>query len=277
MKKTLQERVLDAIYSDGAETERGDVFDKYITILIVLNVFAIVLESYPQLEKPYHLYFQLFEYFSVAVFSTEYILRIWTAPLLYPDLSPIRSRIKFVTSALGIIDLLAVLPFYIPFIITIDLRFIRVLRLLRLLRVMKLSRHSEALRTIRRVLKNSKSELGVTVFVVFILLIVSSSLMYYIEHEAQPEAFQNIGQGFWWAVATLTTVGYGDIYPVTGLGKFISGLIALLGIGLVALPTGIISSAFMTEIENKNKKKKHCAFDHTTMTTRYCPHCGEKL
>ncbi len=101
--------------------------------------------------------------------------------------------------------------------------------------------------------------------------------MYYIEKDAQPEAFQNIGQGFWWAVATLTTVGYGDIFPVTGLGKFISGLIALLGIGLVALPTGIISSAFMNEIENKKKDTNTCTFDHTIMTTRYCPHCGEKL
>ena len=275
--ESLQQKVLNAIYSDGKETTRGDTFDKYITILIILNVFAIVLESYPEIENPYHIYFQYFEYLSVAIFSIEYLLRTWTAPLLYPDLTPFRARLKFATSSLGIIDLLAVLPFYLPFIFTIDLRFIRVLRLLRLLRVMKLSRHSESLRTIRRVLKNSKAELGVTVFVVFILLIVSSSLMYYIEHDAQPEAFQNIGQGFWWAVATLTTVGYGDIYPVTGLGKFISGLIALLGIGLVALPTGIISSAFMTEIENKNQKEKHCAFDHTIMTTRYCPHCGEKL
>lgn len=271
---SLQQRVLDAIYSDGKETERGDTFDKYITILIVLNVFAIVAESYPNIEGEYHLYFKYFEYFSVTIFSVEYILRVWTAPLLYTDLSAFRARMEFIKSPLGIVDLLAVLPFYIPFVINVDLRF---LRLFRLLRVMKLSRHSESLRMIRRVLKNSKSELGVTVFVVFILLIVSSSLMFYIEHDAQPEAFQNIGQGFWWAVATLTTVGYGDIYPVTGLGKLISGLIALLGIGLVALPTGIISSAFMSELENKNKQEKKCAFDHSTMTTRYCPHCGEKL
>ena len=271
---SFQQKVLNAIYSDGKETTRGDTFDKYITILIVLNVFAIVAESYPQVESNFHLYFLYFEYFSVVVFSIEYILRIWTAPLLYSDLTPFKARIKFVTSPLGVVDLLAVLPFYIPFLVAVDLRF---LRLFRLLRVMKLSRHSESLRMIRRVLRNSKAELGVTVFVVFILLIVSSSLMYYIEHDAQPEAFQNIGQGFWWAVATLTTVGYGDIYPVTGLGKLISGLIALLGIGLVALPTGIISSAFMTELDNKNKEEKHCTFDHTTMTTRYCPHCGEKL
>jgi voltage-gated potassium channel len=271
---SLQQKVLNAIYSDGKETKKGDTFDSFITTLIVLNVFAIVAESYPQVEKSYHIYFLYFEYFSVTVFTIEYFLRLWTAPLLYPKLSPSKARVKFVKSLLGIIDLLAILPFYIPFIIKIDLRF---LRLFRLLRVMKLSRHSESLRMIRRVLKNSRSELSVTVFVVFILLIVSSSLMYYIEHEAQPEAFQNIGQGFWWAVATLTTVGYGDIYPVTGLGKFISGLIALLGIGLVALPTGIISSAFMAELENKKKKENKCSFDHSTMTTRYCPHCGEKL
>jgi len=275
--ENYKQKAFDAILSDGKKSTKGDKFDKYITILIVLNVIAIVAESYESIETKYHLFFVYFEYFSVAVFSIEYLIRIWTAQMLYPKLPLWKARLKFISSPFAIIDLLAIAPFYLPLIFVIDLRFIRALRLLRLLRILKLSRHSESLRMISRVLKNSKAELGVTVFVVFILMIVSSSLMYYIEKDAQPDAFQNIGQGFWWAVATLTTVGYGDIYPITGLGKFISGIIALLGIGLVALPTGIISSSFMDEISSRKKDNNECTFDHKQMTTRYCPHCGEKL
>ncbi|MEN8138283.1 MAG: ion transporter [Bacteroidota bacterium] len=273
----FRQKAFDAILSDGEKTTKGDRFDKYITILIVLNVIAVVAESYPELEEKYHAFFMYFEFFSVIVFSIEYLIRIWTAPLLYPNTPQWKAILKFISSPLAIIDLLAVAPFYLPFIFIIDLRFIRILRLLRLLRVLKLSRHSESLRMISRVLRKSKSQLGVTFFVVFILIIVSASLMYYIEKDAQPGAFQNIGQGFWWAVATLTTVGYGDIYPITALGKLISGIIAILGIGLVALPTGIISSAFMDELSNDRNDEKLCSFDHSMMTTRYCPHCGERL
>ena len=135
------------------------------------------------------------------------------------------------------------------------------LRLFRLLRLLKLNRHSKAVKLIGKVLKNTKNDILVTVFMVFILLILSSTLMYSIENDAQPEAFENIGQALWWAVATLTTVGYGDIYPVTGLGKLLSGIIALLGIGIVALPTGIISSAYIEEVQ---KRKNTCE----------CPKCG---
>lgn len=277
----LKQKVFDFIISDGTDSTRGDNFDKFITILIVLNVFAVVAESYADFEKQYHYVLLYFEIFSVFVFSIEYILRIWTATILYPDLKPYRARIKFAFSFLAIIDLLAVLPFYLPLLITVDLRFVRALRLVRLLRVLKLSRHNESLKMMGRVLKKSKSELGITVFVVLILLIVASSMMFFLEHDAQPDAFSDIGQGFWWAVATLTTVGYGDIYPVTGWGKLVSGLIALLGIGLVALPTGIIGSSFMDEIQLKRKKvqskKNTCKFDHTIMTTRFCPHCGDRL
>ena len=162
------------------------------------------------------------------------------------------------------VDLLSVLPFYLPYFIKIDLRVIRVLRLFRLLRLLKLNRHSKSLNLIVTVFKKTKSDILVTVFIVSFLLIVAATLMYDIENEAQPDAFSNIGEALWWSVATLTTVGYGDIYPITGLGKLLSGVIALLGIGIVALPTGIISSAYIDEIQAKNKSVN-------------CPHCGEGL
>ncbi len=149
-----------------------------------------------------------------------------------------------------------------PLIITFDLRFLRMLRLTRLFRLFKVYRYSKALRIVGRVLKNKKEPLFLTLFVTFMLLLIASSLMYYIEHDAQPDAFPNIFSAFWWAVATLTTIGYGDVLPITGWGKLLSGVIALLGIGLVALPTGIIGSGFMEVIERKEKP-------------RYCPHCGK--
>ena len=151
-------------------------------------------------------------------------------------------------------------------IIKIDLRFLRTLRLIRILRILKINRYTKSLNLIVCVLKDKKSELAVTGFIMLLLLIFASFVMYNIEGEKQPDAFPNILAAFWWAVATLTTVGYGDIYPITGLGKFISGLIALMGIGLVALPTGIIGSGFMDRLKSDKKDEE-----------KTCPHCGKNI
>jgi voltage-gated potassium channel len=247
--------------------KKGDYIIEYlISGLILLNVIAIFLESYKSINAKYSDLFYGIELVSIIVFSIEYILRVWVADLQYPTLSPIKARLKYIFSFLGLVDLFSILPFYLPFLITIDLRVMRVLRLLRLLRLLKLNRHSKSLKLIGQVLKNTKNDILVTVFMVFILLVLASTLMYSLENEAQPEAFENIGQALWWAVATLTTVGYGDIYPITPLGKLLSGVIALLGIGIVALPTGIISSAYIDEVQ-KQKKKNTCQ----------CPKCGERI
>ena len=201
------------------------------------------------------------------VFSVEYILRFWTADLGLENSSPFYKRLKFSFSTFGLIDLFAILPFYLPFLFPFDLRVLRILRLFRLLRIFKLGRLSKSLQTITSVLKESKSELSITLFVAFILMILSSTLMYYVENEAQPDKFENIGQSLWWSVATLTTVGYGDIYPITGLGKVLSSVIALIGIGFVALPTGIISSAFIGRMQSEKEKRKKCK----------CPKCGTTM
>ncbi len=252
--------------------KKGDYLVEYvISGLILLNVIAIFLESYKSINTKYSTLFYAIEMVSIIVFSIEYLVRIWVADLQYPKLTPTKARLKYIFSFLGVVDLLSILPFYLPFIITIDLRVMRVLRLLRLLRLLKLNRHSKSLQLIGTVLKNTRNDILVTVFMVFILLVLASTLMYNLENEAQPDAFENIGQALWWAVATLTTVGYGDIYPITGLGKLLSGVIALLGIGIVALPTGIISSAYIEEVQKqkeKNKKKRD---------TYACPKCGEQI
>ena len=269
----IKKKIFNILNAQLSGDETGEKFDFWITTLIVLNVFAIILASYKGLNEAIGLFFTVFEIFSVIVFTIEYALRIWTSNYLYPSESRIKSAFKFIFSPIGLIDLLAILPFYLPFFVTLDLRFLRLLRLLRLLRILKLNRYNSSLRLVFSVLKESWSDMGATLFVSFILMLVASSLMYNIENQAQPEAFSNIGQAFWWAVATLTTVGYGDIYPVTALGKLLSGVIAILGIGIVALPAGILSSAFMDKI-NKEKEKKA---RENQEGFKFCPHCGKPL
>ncbi|MGY6648197.1 ion transporter [Wenyingzhuangia sp. IMCC45574] len=249
----------------GNFINHNSYFIKFIYGLIVCNVCAIILHSYRNLEQQYSFYFNAFEVFTVAIFTIEYLLRIWISDITKENK---RERINFAFSTLGIIDLIAIIPFYLPFIFPFDLRIIRILRLFRLLRIFKLSRYSKSLKTIRYIFKEVKEELSITVFVTFVLMVLSSTLMFYIEHDEQPEQFANIGDAFWWAIATLTTVGYGDVYPITPWGKLLSGIIALIGIGFVALPTGIISSAFIDKIQEDKKLK---------INTCNCPHCGKEI
>lgn len=243
--------------------QKGDGLVHYfIAGLIIINVITLFLESYNSINDQYGAVFKIIELVSIIIFSLEYIIRLWVADYAFPKAGPIKSRLKYIFSFMGLVDLLSILPFYLPYVIKIDLRVIRILRLFRLLRLFKLNRHSKSLRIIVSVFKKTKNDILVTVFLVSFLLIMAATLMYDIENEAQPEAFANIGEALWWSVATLTTVGYGDIYPITGLGKLLSGVIALLGIGIVALPTGIISSAYIEEVQNRNKITQ-------------CPHCGK--
>ena len=198
------------------------------------------------------------------------------------------------TSPMAIIDFLAILPFYIEIIAyflpkifpsighltdIIDLRFIRVLRLMRLLRIFKLNRYSSSMKMIGDVIKTEKEKLFITIFMTGIMMILSSALVYTVEHDSQPEAFPNIYASMWWAIATLTTVGYGDVYPITPLGKIFSGIIALLGIGLVALPTGILSGSFVNAIneEKERKLKEESEKEDDAPHYHICPHCGGSL
>jgi len=241
------------------------LFDYFIMSLIVLNVGALILETIPEIKESIGLMLRVFEMLSVVIFSIEYILRIYISDLTHPSSNRLMSIFRFVFSFYGIIDLLAIVPFYLPFLIKIDLRFLRILRLMRFLRILKINRYNSSLSLIYSVIREKKAELVITGFVALLILFVSSFLMYYVEGEAQPDKFPDILSCFWWAIATLTTVGYGDVYPITGLGKFLSGIIAVLGIGLVALPTGLVSAGFMDKIgKTKNKPLR-------------CPHCGKNI
>lgn len=258
--------VYNIIRDDDENGIAGNIFDGVIISLIIVNVITVIAETFtlPTLLQDVFYYIEIA---SIVIFSIEYISRVYTSDLLYSDISPMKARIKYIFSFMAIIDLLAILPFYLPFIISIDLRVLRMLRIIRLLRVFKVNRYTNALTSIGAVLKRKKSQLLSSVFVVMILMIIASVLMYNIENEAQPEAFSNALSALWWAVATFTTVGYGDIYPITAMGKMLSAMIAFLGIALVAVPTGIISAGFMESIDNvQDDSEKY-----------YCPYCGKKI
>lgn len=273
----LKKRIFFLIDEKGRKKSHWNrFFHLSIMALILLSVTGIILESFANFREQYGVALQVFEWFTVAVFSAEYLLRVWTADLKFTEDSPWRARLQFILSPMGLIDLLAILPFYLPFFFKFDLRFIRILRITRLLRIFKLSRYTRALSLFTSVFFEKRNELGITLFVMFLLLLMSSTIMYYLESDIQPEQFPDIISTFWWSVATLTTVGYGDVYPVTGWGKLVSGVIAILGIGLVALPTGILSAGFIEKIEDNNKKKA-LVEKVTNKPFKYCPHCGEKL
>jgi len=262
MNNSTKRRVYEVldIASEGDKSSR--FFDIFIMSLIGANVLAVILESVPELSQQFGTGFQVFELVSVAVFTVEYVLRIWSCTSDTRFADPVSGRVRFSLRPMLLVDLLAILPFYLPALFVLDLRFIRALRLVRLLRVLKLGRYSEAMRTFALVLRQKKADLSFVLFVLSLMLVLVSSLMYFVEHEAQPDAFSSIPAAMWWGVATLTTVGYGDIYPITAVGKMLGAMVALLGIGLFALPAGILASGFSEALQHKQDGGS------------VCPHCG---
>ncbi len=250
---------------DGDRASR--LFDSCLFFLIILNVILLILETVDSLKEQYGALFFTIEAFSIALFTVEYIVRHWCCTADAEFSHPIKGRLKHALRATSIIDLLAIIPFYFPLLFGItDFRFFRIFRLFRILRVFKLGRYSRAMLMINRVFSQRKEEIFITSSTLVILVIFSAALMYYVEHDAQPEAFASIPDTIWWAIVTLTTVGYGDVYPITALGRLCAGIIAALGIGMVALPTGIISSGFVKEFD---RQRANDAGDETP-----CPHCG---
>ena len=237
--------------------EDNDNLSKFIDIflvnLIFFNILMVILETVDTLYFKYKLWFIYFELFSVTIFSLEYISRLWSCvENKTKSETNGKARLKYIFSFSAIIDLVAILPSLLAFLFpTVDLRFVRALRIFRLL---KFSRYSNSINTLLIVLWDQRKSLGAAFFILFIVLIISSSGMYIVEKDIQPDKFGSIPQSMWWSIVTLTTVGYGDVYPVTSMGKFFGSIIIILGIGTVALPSGILASAF-TEYTRRNQKK----------------------
>ena len=264
-KRTL----FDVIQPAATGRPASRIFDLFIITLIALSVVNVFIATF-KLSAEIREWLTVIETVTVVIFSVEYLLRFWTANYLYPELPPWKARLRYACSVMSLIDLLAILPFYLPFLLPTNLVSLRSVRLLRLLRILKMNRYTDELASVGEVFKKKARQLLASFFMVSVLLIIASLLIYNAEHEIQPERFENAFSGIWWAVATLTTVGYGDIYPVTATGKIIAAVIAILGIGMVAIPTGILSAGF---IEHLNEKKSSEEEDGIT----YCPHCGKKL
>ncbi|HEY0741330.1 MAG TPA: ion transporter [Chryseosolibacter sp.] len=232
--------------------------------LIFCNIIAIILESVKSIEAEYSDFFHSLEFFSVIIFSIEYFLRVWTAPENPKYSHPVIGRLRYAMSPMALIDLFSILPFYIGFM-DLDMRFIRIVRTFRLIRVLKIARYLKALNLIQAVLRERKEQIVLSVMFIIFLLVMVSTVMFYVEHDAQPEVFSSIPTTMWWGIETLTTVGYGDMVPSTMFGKILGGMIAILGIGLFALPAGILSSGLTEHLHGNAKRKKRC------------PHCGEEL
>lgn len=262
------------------ENERSGanvIFEIFIVSLIILNVISIGLDTLKKIEPELRFILNVFEAFSIVIFTIEYILRIYISDLTHPAGTKFKSRLRFIFSFFGLIDLMAILPFYVPFIIRADMRFLRILRLIRFFRIFKLSRYNSTLQLIWDVMKEKKSEFLMTFFISFLSLLISAFLMYYVESPVQPDKFKNIFSSLWWAVATLTPLGYGDVAPVTTFGKVISALVAITGIGLIALPTGIISAGFIEKISKDLPDNENVIKNIKKHEKTYCPHCGKEI
>jgi voltage-gated potassium channel len=250
--------------AEASGTKWDKTVNLFIVTLIILNVIAVILETVESLYSKYTSYFKTFEYISIIIFSVECALRIWSCTISEKYKHPFKGRLKYIFSLASIVDLLAVVPFYLP--IACDFRFIRIFRLIRFLRFFKLGRYLNATKVISRVFSAKKNELVLCLIITFCLITVASSMMYFIEHEQQPDKFSSIPETMWWSVTTLTTVGYGDVFPITTLGRILTAFISILGLGMFALPAGILASGFADEFHKIKEKDKNC-----------CPHCGKKI
>jgi len=255
----------------------GVVTDWFIMFLIAANVTAVVVGTVDRVAATYGGLLSAFETLSVAVFTVEYLARVWSSVESDDHDGAVLGRLNFMSRPLPVVDLLAILPFYLTAAgLQIDLRVLRALRLVRLFRLLKLARYSSAVASLGRVYRSEREKLVLAAFANALLLVLSSSVMYFIEHPKQPEAFPSIPATFYWAMVTLTTVGYGDIAPVTPVGRLMAGVIAFLGVGLFALPASILASGFIEQAHGAADEEETAEADATT-EWEHCPHCGEPL
>jgi voltage-gated potassium channel len=249
------------VLAEAPEQGPGRAIQGSLQALIFINVAALVLESVPAIGERFSWVFLALERFSVATFSVEYVARVASSTAKGRFHERPFGRLRYVLTPLALIDLLSIAPAIIPVFGNADLRGLRAARLMRVFRVLKLGRYSRAVRSLRRAIASRKEELAVTMYGVLILLLLSASVLHLAERDAQPDYFGTIPHAAWWTVTTLTTVGYGDVVPITGWGKLAAGVVAILGIGLFALPAGILGSAFVDQMKRAER----------------CPHCGKEL
>lgn len=248
------------------------IVDITLILLILASVLIVVLQSMPDL-RAYDDVLNAAERWCVYFFTAEYLLRLWTAPELArfsgaPN-RDWRNRLRYILTPMALVDLASILPFYLAPFAESDTIIFRLLRIFRLIRVMKFGRYHASMGILGRVFASRREELLISMMLVLALVMIASTLMYAVEHDAQPKVFSSIPASMWWGIVTMTTVGYGDVYPITPVGKVIAGISVLLGVGLFALPAGILSGGFAEELARSRAAEKN--------NGNCCPHCGKEL
>ena len=249
-ENSLRKTVFQKLEHTETADRLGKIVDYLLIALIAINVGSVILETVDSVASQYVELFTIIEVVSVAVFTLEYLARLWSC-VEDPKLAGAKyPRLKYAVSPLALIDLLAILPFYLTFFFIMDLRFLRVLRLLR---VLKLTRYSPALSIILEVIREERHSFYAAFFILMVLLILAASGAYLVEHRVQPDKFGSIPHAMWWAMATLTTVGYGDVTPITPMGQIFGSLVAIVGIGMAALPAGILTSGLTSQLRRNRE------------------------
>ena len=269
MYQTTKRKVHILLHPELGESKADKFVNAFIITLIVLNVIAVMLETVKPLQEKYERFFHYFDQVSVFIFTVEYILRVWSCTHDPRFKGSIKGRIKYMLTPGALIDLLAFLPSYFHKALNFDLRILRLLRFMRFFRLFRLTAYTRSAQMIFNVFRSRKNELILSLVLVIFLIIIASCLLFFAEHSYPSEAeskFTSVPATLWWAIVTLTTTGYGDMYPLTTIGKILSGMIMLTGVAFFALPAGIITAGFLEEFRFNKKLKGH-----------NCPHCGKPL
>jgi len=256
---TIRQRTAQLLEANRSNDPLARAVDIFLITLILANVLFVTLETLPLVQQKYADIFWHIEVISVSIFTIEYLLRLWSCVDTNKATakSPLKTRVRWIFSPLGFIDLIAIVPFYVFLFIPSGYQSLLVLRLfrgVRLLRIFKLTRYSPALQVLRTVIRKESRTLTVVAFLLLVILIVAAFGIYVLERDHQPEVFGSVPHALWWAVVSLTTVGYGDVVPITALGKVFAGVIALVGIGTMALPAGIMAAAFSSEMRRREQE-----------------------
>ena len=258
-KEVCRKRIFEIIQIGQTEDLPSRLFDLFLVLAIVLNISALILETFSELDR-YMPVFKGIEVVTVVIFTIEYAARIWTADYLYPDCSHVRAVLKFLLSFDGIVDLLTILPFFF----LSGFAAFRILRVVRIFHLFRINAYYDSFNVITTVLAEKKNQIISSILIIVILMVASSLSMYSVEHDAQPDVFKNAFSGIWWSLATVFTVGYGDIYPITPLGRTLAVLTTFLGVGAVAIPTGIISAGFVEQYTRLQRDITASQYKNTT-------------
>lgn len=268
MYRVTKKKVHSLLHPEIVGDKHWDkIINIFIVVLIILNVAAVILETVRSIHDKYEKFFYYFDWISVIIFTIEYVLRVWSSNHEEKYKHPFWGRLKYMVSPAALIDLVAIVPSYLHAFLRFDLRMLRMLRLLRFLRLFRLTAYTQSAHMIMNVFRKRKNELALSFILASFLIIIASCIIYFVEHRYPDEKtsqFSSIPATIWWAVVSLTTTGYGDMYPLTDLGKAMASIIMLTGVAFFALPAGIITAGFIDEFRLSRVKKTH-----------RCPSCGE--